>query len=344
MATKPKTKRETAMDFLGGLDDSASAPAQHLPVSSLMPDPDQPRKTFDKEAMERLTEGIKSDGVLQPLLVRKSGSSPPYFITDGERRWRAAQTLGLVELPCYIRNDIAEGRMRFVQAMANVNRENLSDFELAVVIQEQLDANRKLKQKDVAKLLGISAASITRLLALLAPEYVELAKSGLIESASALAHFKNLDADSQAKLLDAAHQGEAITRDAVETRRSEQTVEAAATLAATASTSGPASGGDDTTEITPASDRDGSGAAAKPREKPPVSGAPANPTIKLSLKIEDVELLIPYFVDKEAEKLEVKMTRDTAVGLIENLGQTVPLELTDFPQAIKEGIQKALAG
>ena len=179
------------MDFLGGLDDTASAPPQHLPVSSLMPDPEQPRKHFDQEALDRLAAGIKADGLLQ----RESGTNPPYIITDGERRWRAAQVAGLDQVPCYIRSDIDTGRMRFVQAMANANRENLTDFELATVVQEYLDANPKSKQKDVAKLLGISAASITRLLALLEPEYVELARSGLIESASALSHFKSLDAN-----------------------------------------------------------------------------------------------------------------------------------------------------
>ena len=55
-------------------------------------------------------------------------------------------------------------------------------------------------------------------------------------------------------------------------------------------------------------------------------------------------MLIPYFVDKEAEKLDVKMSRDTAVGLLEKLGQVVPDELADFPQAIKDGIQKVLTG
>lgn len=345
-----KMKRETAMDFLGGLDDTASAPPQHLPVSSLMPDPDQPRKHFDQEALDRLAAGIKADGLLQPLLVRESGTNPPYIITDGERRWRAAQVAGLDQVPCYIRSDIDTGRMRFVQAMANANRENLTDFELATVVKEYLDANPKSKQKDVAKLLGISAASITRLLALLEPEYVELARSGLIESASALSHFKSLDADSQSKLLEAAQQGEAITRDAVEARKSVQVAEAEAITEPVEGTSTDSGG---TSAAANESNPDGieaddsqpnSGAVATPRDKPLAGGAPANPTVKLSLKIEDVELLIPYFVDKEAEKLDVKMSRDTAVGLLEKLGQVVPDELADFPQAIKDGIQKVLTG
>jgi ParB family chromosome partitioning protein len=335
MATK-KMKRETAMDFLGGLDDMDALP-QHLPVSSLMPDPDQPRKHFDQEALDRLAAGIKTDGVLQPLLVRHSGTTPPYIITDGERRWRAAQAVGLDQLPCYIRTDIDAGRIRFVQAMANANRENLSDFELATVIQEHLEANPRLKRKDVAKLLGISASSITRLLALLEPEYVDLAKSGLIESASALSHFKNLDTDSQNKLLEAAQQGETITRDAVEALKSAQAVQAETVETAVmpeledpGDTGAAVGDSGDTIDV------------ATPRDKPPASGAPANPTVKLSLKIEDIELLIPYFTDKESEKLDIKMSRDTAVGLIENLGQTVPVELVDFPQAIKDGIQNTL--
>ncbi|MDO5693668.1 MAG: ParB/RepB/Spo0J family partition protein [Pseudomonadota bacterium] len=362
MATATKmTKRETAMDFLGGLDDVTSAPPQYVPASSLAPDPDQPRQTFAQEAMDNLVAGIKSDGVLQPLLVRESGGNPPYIITDGERRWRAAQILKLDELPVLVRNDIDAKRLRFVQVMANANRENLTDIELATVIQQQLDENPKLKQKDMARQLGLSAATVTRLLAMLEPEYADLAKSGLIESASALAQLKTLDDASRAQLIEAAQHGQAITREAVDNRKAEIAAEAAVLAGAVVaqgqtndevSAVGADSTQDGNTDATGDNagdppDFDGAAASettvATPREKPDGSGkAPAAATVKITLKIEDVELLIPYFVDKEAEKLDVKMSRDTAVGLLEKLGQPVPPELADFPQAIKDGIQALL--
>lgn len=336
------TKRETAMDFLGGLDDPASNPPQFVAVTSLMPDPNQPRKEFDQEALQRLAAGIKSDGVLQPLLVRDSGTNPPFLITDGERRWRAAQLIKLNELPILIRNDIDQNRLRFAQAMANANRENLTDYELAVVIQEQLDNNPKLKKKDVAEQLGKDAATISRLLALLDPAYSDLAKNGLIENASTLSHLKALDDDSKAKLLEDAQNGKTITRDLIEQRKAE--IAALATPAAPKSTSqGENLATSEANDVTGGEDQ-GQTSVATPREKPEGSTtkAPAAPTVKLTLKVEDVELLIPFFVDKEAEKLDVKMTADTAIGLIEKLGQPVPVEIADYAQTIKDGIKQVL--
>ena len=355
-------KIETAMDFLGGLTDDAITPKQSLPVSDLAPDPDQPRKNFDQDALDNLAAAIKSDGILQPLLVRESGGEPPYIITDGERRWRAAQAAGLAEVPCLIRNDIDASRMRFVQAMANVNREDLTDFELATVIQQQLEENPKLKQKNMAKLLGISESTVTRLLALLAPEYVELAKAGMIESASTLVQLKKLDDDARAALLEAAQDGQVITRDAIEEVQAEAAAAAAAASATPPATDDVSAGEDvqdddqdDADEGT--SDQDAAapwggddnqdapaeGAIATPRDKEPTGKAPASATVKISLKVEDVELLIPYFVDKEAEKLDIKMSRDTAAGLLDKLGQYVPEALEEFPDAIRTAIQSLLA-
>lgn len=359
----------TAVDFLGALTEDTFTPKQFLPVSDLAADPDQPRKNFDQDALDNLAAAIKSDGILQPLLVRESGGTPPYIITDGERRWRAAQAVGLEEVPCLIRNDIDAARLRFVQAMANVNRENLTDFELATVIQQQLDENPKLRQKNMAKLLGISESTVTRLLALLAPEYVELAKAGMIESASTLVQLKKLDGEARAALLEAAQGGQVITRDAIEEAKASAAAEAAAAAAATPPAPADADGAsedvqdndqDDADEGT--SDQDAAespwggsddlgegldapseGAIATPRDKEPTGKAPASATVKISLKVEDVELLIPYFVDKESEKLDIKMSRDTAAGLLGKLGQYVPDTLQEFPDAIKAAIQSLLS-
>lgn len=381
MASKRDTA-VTAVDFLGGLGDLVEAPPLYLSVASLERDPDQPRRHFGEEELQRLAAAIKSDGILQPLLVRETGGNPPYIITDGERRWRAAQLVKLDQVPCFIRNDIDGKRLRFIQAMANANREDLTDYELAVVIQEQLDNNPKLKKKDVAEQLGKDPSAISRLLALLEPTFAELAKVGLIEGASTLSHFKALDEESKNLLLEEASQGTPITRDAIETRKAALASQKAA-ADATRSTGTDASN-DESSDDTPASstaaststaadlstgqldpsseelhdspegDQSSTGegesassdgtSVATAREKP--AGAskapPLNPGVKITLKIEDVELLIPFFVDKEAEKLDLRMTRDTAMGLIEKLGIEVPGELADYPTAIKDGISKQL--
>lgn len=85
---------------------------KEISLSEIKPDPDQPRKTFDAEAMERLTQSIRDNGIEQPIIVRKNGAG--YVIIDGERRWRAAKEAGLREIPSIIgtSEDILEKQLR----------------------------------------------------------------------------------------------------------------------------------------------------------------------------------------------------------------------------------------
>jgi ParB family chromosome partitioning protein len=85
---------------------------QEIRISDISPDPDQPRKMFDAEALERLTQSIKDNGVEQPIDVKKNGAG--YIIIDGERRWRAAKAAGLKEIPSIISadKDILEKQLR----------------------------------------------------------------------------------------------------------------------------------------------------------------------------------------------------------------------------------------
>lgn len=76
-----------------------------IALSEIKPDPDQPRKTFDAEAMERLTQSIKDNGIEQPIIVRENGKV--FIIIDGERRWRAAKEAGLKSIPAIISTDDA---------------------------------------------------------------------------------------------------------------------------------------------------------------------------------------------------------------------------------------------
>jgi ParB/RepB/Spo0J family partition protein len=85
---------------------------QEIRISDISPDPDQPRKTFDAEALERLSQSIRDNGIEQPIIVRKNGAG--YIIIDGERRWRAAKAAGLKETPSIISTDdsILEKQLR----------------------------------------------------------------------------------------------------------------------------------------------------------------------------------------------------------------------------------------
>ncbi len=75
---------------------------QHLPIDQLTPNPDQPRRYFDDEALSELTRSIEIDGVIQPIIVRKTAADE-YQIIAGERRWRAAKAAMLKEVPVIVR-------------------------------------------------------------------------------------------------------------------------------------------------------------------------------------------------------------------------------------------------
>lgn len=85
------------------MTEDASPDLTRLPVREIEPDPDQPRKNFDEDAMAALAESIGENGLLQPIAVRAKKTGPGYVIIAGERRWRAARMAGLDEVPVLIK-------------------------------------------------------------------------------------------------------------------------------------------------------------------------------------------------------------------------------------------------
>ena len=98
-------------------------PDTYLKVSMIDPNRNQPRKVFDENAMEELSDSIKKYGVIQPLIVRKQGSR--YEIIAGERRWRAAKMAGLREVPVIIKN-YTDQEIVEISLIENIQRENLN--------------------------------------------------------------------------------------------------------------------------------------------------------------------------------------------------------------------------
>ena len=84
--------------------ESEHAAVETLPLREIEPDPDQPRKNFDEDAMAALAESIGENGLLQPIAVRAKKTGPGYVIIAGERRWRAARMAGLDEVPVLIKD------------------------------------------------------------------------------------------------------------------------------------------------------------------------------------------------------------------------------------------------
>jgi ParB family chromosome partitioning protein len=103
---------------------------QHLPIDQVTPNPDQPRRYFDDEALSELTRSIEIDGIIQPIIVRKTAVDE-YQIIAGERRWRAAKAAMLKEVPVIVRT-ADDQQVLELALVENIQREDLNPIELAV--------------------------------------------------------------------------------------------------------------------------------------------------------------------------------------------------------------------
>lgn len=132
-------------------------------VSLVEPNRNQPRKEFDQTALEELADSIRKYGVLQPLLVKKTGKT--YQIIAGERRWRAAKLAGLTEVPV-IEKDLADGVAAEVALIENLQREDLNPVEEALAYRSLID-DFGLKQEEVAEKVSKNRSTVTNSLRLL---------------------------------------------------------------------------------------------------------------------------------------------------------------------------------
>jgi len=136
---------------------------QNVALERIRPSPFQPRKDFSKEALQELADSIKAQGVIQPLIVRERNGQ--FELIAGERRWRAAQLLGLKEVPAIVRQ--ADDRTVLELALIeNLQRENLNPLEEALGYQQLID-HFELRQEDVANKVGKSRAVVANSLRLL---------------------------------------------------------------------------------------------------------------------------------------------------------------------------------
>lgn len=162
-------KRRIKSDFSSIFDDNNLAEDSEnlssLRLTELEPNKNQPRKNFDKEALEQLATSIRENGVLQPLLVRPLATGN-YQIIAGERRWRASKIAGLSEVPVVIRDDLSEEQVMQIALIENLQRENLNPIEEALGYKELID-NYNMTQDQLAKSLGKARSSIANSLGLL---------------------------------------------------------------------------------------------------------------------------------------------------------------------------------
>lgn len=180
------------------LDEDEIAKALEVPVSSIRPNPYQPRKEFDSESLNELANSIREHGIIQPLLVRRDEQG--YQLIAGERRWRASQIVGLKQVPVVVR-DFTDQQMMEVALVENLQRENLNPMEEAEAYQRLMEAF-DLTQEEVAKKVGKSRPAIANTLRLLQlPEDIQrLVSSNTLSMGHARSILALNDANLQRKI------------------------------------------------------------------------------------------------------------------------------------------------
>ena len=134
-----------------------------IPLEELRPNPYQPRKVFDEEALQDLADSIKEHGVFQPIIIKKSIKG--YEIIAGERRYRASKIAGLTKIPAIIRN-FTDEQMMEIALLENLQRENLNAIEEAIAYKKMIQ-NLGVTQEELAKKVGKSRSHVTNIIGLL---------------------------------------------------------------------------------------------------------------------------------------------------------------------------------
>lgn len=144
-------------------EDKKMSKLVELEITEVVRDEGQPRKNFDKAALEELASSIKEHGVLQPIVVVKQGGK--YQIVAGERRWRASQLAGKTTIPAIVRTLDAQNKLE-LSIIENAQREDLNAIELATAY-AKLKEQFNLTNEEIGKRVGKSAASVVNTMRLL---------------------------------------------------------------------------------------------------------------------------------------------------------------------------------
>ncbi|MBR5251430.1 MAG: ParB/RepB/Spo0J family partition protein [Oscillospiraceae bacterium] len=177
MAKKTGLGRGLDSLFLTNEQQISDAPASKIRLSDIDVDPLQPRKTFESEALENLSQSIMEHGVLQPIVVLPNGIGR-YQIIAGERRFRAARMAGLTEIPAIIK-EVSTQEAKEIALIENLQREDLDPVEVALGYRSLMESF-ELTQDQISKKLAIPRSSVANSLRILnLPQSVlELVKTG----------------------------------------------------------------------------------------------------------------------------------------------------------------------
>ena len=172
----------------------------YIKIHEIMPNVNQPRKTFNEEKIAELADSITEHGIIQPIVVRRKKKG--YEIVAGERRWRAAMKAGLTEVPCLLK-ELTDEQNMLIAIIENMQREDLNPIEEAEGLHQMVETFG-MTQEQVSKSVGKSRPYITNALRLLKlPEYI---RSRIAEGELSAGHGRTLitveDEDLRRQLFD----------------------------------------------------------------------------------------------------------------------------------------------
>ena len=219
---------ETTLSHLDSPDSSDPLDAViDIPIHSIDPNPNQPRRTFDPESLSALSASIQSSGILSPILVAREGNR--YTLIAGERRWRAARLANLTTVPASVR-DWDEIKRQEAALIENIQRDDLNPIEEAQGIARLID-QYSFTQEAIAERLGKSRPAVTNLLRLLTlPDFIQKAiTDGTLSAGHARVLAGISDADIQKMLFEktinlhwSVRQLEMAARDAAKPKEEEK--------------------------------------------------------------------------------------------------------------------------
>jgi ParB family transcriptional regulator, chromosome partitioning protein len=199
---------------LDALLETSSAGLRSLPLTALKPNRHQPRSHFDEAGLDELAESIRSQGIVQPLVVTPAGSG--YLIIAGERRWRAAQRAGLAEVPAVVREVDGDGQVLELALVENLQRADLNAIEEAEAYRS-LGQTFGLSHEQIGQRVGKSRAAVTNTLRLLKlpAEIQDMLRDGRLQAGQGRALAALPEAD-------ALRLAERAARDGLSARRVEE--------------------------------------------------------------------------------------------------------------------------
>lgn len=184
---------------VGEVRTDGSSAISEIDIVRIVPNPDQPRRTFSEESLDELASSIRELGIVQPLTLRLTDSGN-YQIIAGERRWRAASRAGLSSVPAYVRT-ASDSEMTEMALIENIQREDLNAIEVALGFRKLIESY-KLTQERLSERLGKKRATIANHLRLLKlPAEIQLGlRDRLIDMGHARAILAVADPKAQLKL------------------------------------------------------------------------------------------------------------------------------------------------